>query len=478
MLDNNTAYDMTRIPEKSSHTFFIPVMGTGFTIDTPLKVARYGISSVLSLGDDNLIEQIRKYQCRNNNEPYEEIPITAEDWRAKRITEYLDLIDRLVKKQVSRLQSSPFETGSEISKYFKMLPDSPLKQAYTKMLSLENGTDKKFLQNQLRKQAIPGRINVNIMCGIDRDLFQHGKKLPPEYSLTNSAVRGYAHSTLDSSIILSAGINTRMYNYIANFSDFYPDKNGYIKKKIVLKVSDYRSAVIQGKLLAKIGLWVSEYRIESGLNCGGHAFATKGLLIGTILEEFKKNKEKLTDQLYALYTKALQKKNTSSNRFKPIIEITAQGGIGTHDEDQLIHQLFEINDTGWGTPFMLVPEAINIDEKHLELLCQAGQRGEDGEYIERELYPTFRAGDLQSLSAYETYVRLSIDGRTSDPFSARTLPESATEQSYREAIIQLSRIRYACNKQAVENQIGAWMADPVGHQLGQQGKELSQGKND
>ena len=40
------------------HSFHIPVMGTGFTIDTPLKVARYGISSVISLVDDVLIEQV------------------------------------------------------------------------------------------------------------------------------------------------------------------------------------------------------------------------------------------------------------------------------------------------------------------------------------------------------------------------------------------------------------------------------------
>ena len=33
----------------SVHNFYIPVMGTGFTIDTPLKVAKYGISSVVSL---------------------------------------------------------------------------------------------------------------------------------------------------------------------------------------------------------------------------------------------------------------------------------------------------------------------------------------------------------------------------------------------------------------------------------------------
>ncbi len=40
------------------HTFSIPVMGTGFSIDTPLRVAQYGISSVISLVDDVLIEQM------------------------------------------------------------------------------------------------------------------------------------------------------------------------------------------------------------------------------------------------------------------------------------------------------------------------------------------------------------------------------------------------------------------------------------
>ena len=76
---------------------------------------------------------------------------------------------------------------------------------------------------------------------------------------------------------------------------FFLDENGYLKKKIILKVSDYRSALIQGNFLAKKGLWVSEYRIESGLNCGGHAFATDGFLLGPILEEFKDKKEDLVE---------------------------------------------------------------------------------------------------------------------------------------------------------------------------------------
>ena len=39
----------------SLHSFHIPVMGLGFTIDTPLKVAHYGIDSVISIVDDDLI---------------------------------------------------------------------------------------------------------------------------------------------------------------------------------------------------------------------------------------------------------------------------------------------------------------------------------------------------------------------------------------------------------------------------------------
>ena len=48
-------------------------------------------------------------------------------------------------------------------------------------------------------------------------------------------------------------MNPRLYGYIAKFNDFFPNKDGYIKKKIVLKVSDFRSAMIQGKFLAKKG---------------------------------------------------------------------------------------------------------------------------------------------------------------------------------------------------------------------------------
>ena len=49
------------------HKFHIPVMGLGFTIDTPVKIARYGINSAISIVEDNLIEQMREFYCNKLN---------------------------------------------------------------------------------------------------------------------------------------------------------------------------------------------------------------------------------------------------------------------------------------------------------------------------------------------------------------------------------------------------------------------------
>lgn len=358
----------------SAHTFHIPVMGTGFTIDTPLRVAKYGISSAISLVDDVLIEQIRKFHCERENEPYEEITNRGEDARARRITAYLDLVNCLVSRQVRELQASPFEEGSEITRYYKMLPETHLKRIYYDMLATADPAEKVRLQEMLRRHAVPGNINVNIMTKLDRDVYRNGRKLSPEHSDAISALRGYGNSALRSSIIFSAGMNQRLYGYIAKLDDFFHDENCVLKKKIVLKVSDYRSAIVQGKYLAKRGLWVSEYRIESGLNCGGHTFATAGHLMGPILEEFKQKKTELIEKLHAIYTRALAAMGRSRNEEPHDLRITVQGGIGTASENEFLLKYFEVDGTGWGTPFLLVPEVTNVDELHLRKLSTAEDR--------------------------------------------------------------------------------------------------------
>ncbi len=139
----------------------------------------------------------------------------------------------------------------------------------------------------------------------------------------------------------------------------------------MLKVSDFHSAAVQGKFLAKRGLWVSEYRVESGLNCGGHAFATKGLLLGPILAEFQQKRGELVEQLHATYAKALLARDRVVGTTPLAVRITAQGGIGTADEDLLLREYYGVDGTGWGTPFLLVPEVTNLDDEHLRKLCAA-----------------------------------------------------------------------------------------------------------
>lgn len=46
-----------RINKADRHTFHIPVLGLSYSIDTPLKVARFGISSVVSIIEDELVEK-------------------------------------------------------------------------------------------------------------------------------------------------------------------------------------------------------------------------------------------------------------------------------------------------------------------------------------------------------------------------------------------------------------------------------------
>jgi hypothetical protein len=362
---------MTNAAGQRPHTFHVCVMGTGFTIDAALRVARYGIDTVISLVDDVLVEQMRKFHSQQAGEPYEEIANHVEDCRAQRITAYLNLLDILVRRQVKSLQASPFEPGSEITRYFELLPDSPLSRQYREMLATANPKERHERQERLRPLAVPGSIDVNIMSKSDRDEYRQGEKLPAKYSIASAALRGYAQSTLRSSIVFSAGFNPRLYSYATDFDDFFPDENGRFKKKIVLKVSDYHSAAVQGRFLAKRGLWVSEFRIESGLNCGGHAFATQGLLLGPILDEFNRKKVELVEQLHTAYVKALAQRNSPAPKQPLETLLTVQGGIGTAAEDALLRNYYAADGTGWATPFLLVPEVANVDAEHLEKLCRA-----------------------------------------------------------------------------------------------------------
>jgi hypothetical protein len=231
-------------------------------------------------------------------------------------------------------------------------------------------------QELLRKKILCGEIHVNIMTKIDRTNYsKENVPLPVEFNDAHAALRGFANSGLNSSLVLSAGLNPRLFGYMASFDSFFPDSNGVLKKKIILKVSDYRSAIIQGKFLAKKGLWVSEFRIESGLNCGGHAFATDGYLLGPILSEFNENKVFLINTLFEIYSTALKNINKEFSKIPPDIKFTVQGGVGTYEEHKFLMDFYNVDSVGWGSPFLLVPEVVNIDEKTMGLIARSEESG-------------------------------------------------------------------------------------------------------
>lgn len=348
-------------------------MGLGYTIDTPLSVARFGISSVVSIVEDDLVEQMRAVHAERQGEVYVPIPKADVDHRAKRITAYLNLLQRTVQSQVATLRAGAFDTGAEIDRYFELLPaSSPARALFDRMRRVPAGHERVALQQALRDHVVAGAIDVNIMTKCDRTNHDAaGAVLPAEYADAHAALRGFARSGLSSSVVFSAGFNPRLYTYCESFPDFFPDAAGHLRKKITLKVSDYRSAAVQGRFLAKKGLWVSEFRVESGLNCGGHAFPTDGVVLGPILEEFRTARTALAAQLLAVCNRALAAKGYPTFPHPPAMRLTVQGGVGTAAEHEFLMERYGVDSVGWGSPFLLVPEATNVDDETLRQLVSA-----------------------------------------------------------------------------------------------------------
>lgn len=353
------------------HTFHVPVMGIGYTIDTPIKVAHLGISSAISLVDDMLCERMREFYCLKFGFSFKPITAINKDSRADRITAYLNLVNNIVNQKLIQYKELIIQKHNELEKFIALLPSTS--ELGEKLKTAISQAKPNLINELIEKYLIPGSIDVNIMTKLDKDNFYDGEKLPSEFNDAHSALRGFAQSDLGSSLILSAGMNPRLYNYLEKFDDFYPNEKFEFRKKIILKVSDYRSAIVQGKFLAKKGLWVSEFRVESGLNCGGHAFATQGYLMGPILDEFSKNRELLHKELFEIYTKALDAKSKPTPQSAPPMKLTAQGGVGTAEEHNYLLKKYNLDSIGWGSPFLLVPEVTSVDDETIELLAKAGE---------------------------------------------------------------------------------------------------------
>ena len=82
---------------------------------------------------------------------------------------------------------------------------------------------------------------------------------------------------------------------------------------------------------------------------------------------------------------------------------------------------------------------------------------EDAEIIAKELYPAFTSENLQNLPAYNSYLKLSIRGSTSEPFSWKTVPSSPALSKHGENVISQNHQRFCKMRSIVESLINNWL---------------------
>lgn len=80
----------------------------------------------------------------------------------------------------------------------------------------------------------------------------------------------------------------------------------------------------------------------------------------------------------------------------------------------------------------------------------------DAEYLEKEFSPEFTSDDFVNLPNFQYYIKLMIDGVASHPFSAYSLlPADIPEVVFVKDIINISREKYALNRDIVEKKISS-----------------------
>jgi hypothetical protein len=80
----------------------------------------------------------------------------------------------------------------------------------------------------------------------------------------------------------------------------------------------------------------------------------------------------------------------------------------------------------------------------------------DASILEKEFAPNISSEDLVSLDAHSMYIKLCIDGMTSVPFSARSLPPIYKPFGLKNEVIAHSRERYGTPKEVIEDKINRW----------------------
>ncbi len=153
---------------------------------------------------------------------------------------------------------------------------------------------------------------------------------------------------------------------------------------------------------------------------------------------------------FYLYVDEFQ--NFATESFAVILSEARKYGLRLTVANQYISQMpDEVRDAVFGNVGSMITFRVGAD---------------DADYLSKYFAPVFEPIDLVNLDKQNIYVSMSIDGQTSNPFSAKSLNLPSPTHDYTSEIIENSRREYAMNRSEVEKEIADWAGPEQAPQQG------------
>jgi CxxC-x17-CxxC domain-containing protein len=234
----------------------------------------------------------------------------------------------------------------------------------------------------------------------------------------------------------TAAIQNKVGQFISN--PLIRNIIGQVKSKIDMrKIMDQSQILIANLSKGKIG--------EDNSRLLGALLITKLQLAA--MSRVDVPEEKRRD--FFLYVDEFQ--NFATEAFVSILSEARKYRLALTLANQYLGQLDEMTPTGKSTR---IREAI-FGNVGTMIVFRVG--AEDALFLEKEFYPEVTAQDLINLPKYNIFIKLMVEGITTPPFSAKTLPPlEKPEKTNFDTIIKVSRERYGIKKEIIEGKIERW----------------------
>ena len=249
------------------------------------------------------------------------------------------------------------------------------------------------------------------------------------WKVKNQQVREFWFSEFEKySAYLKTEAVSPILNKMGQFLTSFPLRNIVGQKD---NTFDLRKAIDEGKILivnlakGKIG--------EDNCSLLGSMIVTKiwlsALSRANLPEEKRRSFYLYVDEIHSFLTLS----------FADILSEARKYGLHMTLAHQYIDQLDEkVRGAIFGNVGTVISFRVGID---------------DAEHLAKQFYPIFNQNDLINIPNYHIYLKLMVDGATSQPFNAITLPPPEKVRSYKKEIIKLCREKYSRPRKEVETAI-------------------------